>query len=331
MPSRKLEAQLEALSGCKRSTPTDETTALLRKSLADSSGLVIGKAAEAVAHLNLRDLLPLLVSSYGRLFEQGVKRDPQCWGKIGIAKALQTFEYDFSEPFVRALQYQQWEPVWGTVVDTAEPLRSLGCLMLVGCTDLLREDKLWLLMRALTDGAAGVRLHAARALEQMEGREAALLLRLKARMGDKEAANIGQILQSLLTLEGASGVPFVSEFVHQTGWAARDSEVAEQAALALEVSRLPEALASLIAGWNQRASGQVDTGTLLRAISSARQEPALDFLLGLVRDGRQGEAVAAVEALGLHEHSDTIRSRTEAVVKERDNHEVQSAFERTFK
>ncbi len=330
MPSRKIEAQLELLASVRRSGTGSEDTALLQKLLADPVGLVVAKAADVTAELQLRNLIPDLLRAYARLFELGPKRDAQCWGKIAIAKALKELDHAEAEPFVRALSYQQWEPVWGTEVDTAGPLRAIAIMALLQCNDLLREDKLWHVMRGLTDAETTVRLDAARTLEQMEGREAVLLLRLKARMGDKDAGVTGQVLQSVLHAEGATAVPFVGEFLFQRGWNGKDDELAEHAALALGASRLPSALELLIDCWRDRMDIALKQEVVLRALSSSRDEHALEFLLSIVREGRYQEATTALEALGLHQDSESIRKRTQSAVTERGNPDLDVAFKRAF-
>ena len=59
--------------------------------------------------------------------------------------------HDESAAFLRGLRHVQMEAVWGSTVDTAATLRSTCALALLQCTDLTREDKLWHVMRALTD------------------------------------------------------------------------------------------------------------------------------------------------------------------------------------
>ncbi len=116
--------------------------------------------------------------------------------------ALKDLEFAESDSFIRGLSYQEWEPVWGSEVDTAADLRATCTLALVQCLDLLREDKLCHLLRSLTDACGPVRLEAARVLEQMQGREAALMLRIKVQLGDRESSVTGQAVKSLLVVEG---------------------------------------------------------------------------------------------------------------------------------
>ncbi len=329
MPSRKIEEQLQLIKSLQDLGDVPQTIAGLRACLADRVNLVVAKAAAATAHLQVRALVPDLLAAYSKLFEDGAKRDPQCWGKTAIAKALKALDYSESAPFVRGLSYQQWEPVWGSEVDTAADLRATCTLALVQCLDLVREDKLWHLLRSLTDACVPVRLEAARALEQMEGRESALMLRIKAQLGDRESAVTGQVMESLLAVEGGSAVPFVEGFLLQRGEPDYNEEVAEFAALALGASRLPEAVALLQKTWQGFLKPQMKP-VILRAISNSRDPQAFDFLLGIVRNGRLGDAVTAVEALAIHRDSEAVYESVQAAVGERDNAELQNVFKQAL-
>ena len=179
------------------------------------------------------------------------------------------------------------------------------------------------LIDAFSDEIATVRADIARALEQMEGEEACLLLRLKALLGDEEAPVTGQVLESLLRLERAAAVPFVAKFLRSGG------EVAEEAALALGASRLSAAIEVLKQTWrNSRLL--VTEDVLLRAISTSRQESAIKFLLDIVRSGREREALAALGAVALHRGSAEILARVAAAVESRSEPSINDTFRSEF-
>ena len=135
-------------------------------------------------------------------------------GKNAIAKALTEMDYRQSEAYLRGARHVQMEPVWGGQEDTASALRGICLLGLVTCSDVRRETVLRCLVDALTERAQTVRVEAVRALAEMGGDESALLLRLKARAGDKEPPVVGQAFDSLLRLEGAEAVGFIAEFLN---------------------------------------------------------------------------------------------------------------------
>src|SRR5262245_26147515 len=130
MASRKLEDRLEQLRQLRSQGPSESVDGLLRKALNDRSNLIVAEAAKIVAEQHRSPLIPELLSSFARLFEDPVKTDPKCWGKSAIVKALVALEYDVSAPFVRASQHVQMEPVWGGQEDAAIHLRANAVLAL---------------------------------------------------------------------------------------------------------------------------------------------------------------------------------------------------------
>jgi len=291
MANRRIEAQLEKLSTLRRA-PLEEAAAAVRQSLADRVNLVVAKAANLAAERNLSDAIPDLCRAFERLFEDPLKRDPQCWGKNAIAKALKELEYRESAPYLRGAAHIQMEPVWGGQEDTAGPLRGICLLALPACTDIQRPQILRHLVNALTEPASPVRADAARALAELQGDDCALLLRLKARAGDTEAAVTGQVFESLLAIERREGIPFVHAFLEP------GDAVAEEAALALGGSRLAPAVELLLEAW-KTARGAEFREAILRALSISRDEAAIAFLEALAAEGRPQDAAPARAALDL--------------------------------
>src|SRR5262245_15169483 len=112
MAHDRVEQQLEAVRRVGQGEPSPEAAAALRKALRDRVGMVAGRAAQAAVELQLKELVPDLLAAFDRLFEDPVRRDPQCWGKNAIAKALAAFDYHESPRFVRGSRHVQMEPVW---------------------------------------------------------------------------------------------------------------------------------------------------------------------------------------------------------------------------
>jgi hypothetical protein len=321
MARDRVQRRLEHLKEIRVAGPSDAIIKELRAALNDRVNVIVAKAAAIADEWQERTLLPDLLKNFERLFSKAAEADPQCSGKNAISKALKNLACADSGVFLRGLQHRQWESVWGGKTDTAAVLRGTCALALVQCTDLPRHETLVHLVDALTESEAGVRADAARAVEQMGGRDAALLLRLKARAGDKEARVTGQVLESVLQLEGAGGVSFVAGFLQEA-----NEEVSEEAALALGVSRLSEAIAVLQAAWLKQAPS--GGAALLRAISASRLDPAIDFLLEQVRTARLQAAEEALRALELHRDSEQIAKRVEEAVSSRE--ELRRLFRERF-
>ena len=313
MAKDRVERQLENLKALRAAGSSEDSVKELRKALSDKVNVIVAKAASIADEWQSQALLPDLTSAFSRLFVNPGESDPQCWGKNAISKTLKNLGCAESAVFLKGVQHQQWESVWGGKTDTAGVLRGTCALALVQCSDLPRDEILLHLVSSVTDADAKVRADGARALEQMGGREATLLLRLKARSGDKEARVTGQVLESILQLESTRGISFVAEFLQHA-----DDEVSEEAALALGVSRLPEAVDLLKEAFlklSLRRSGE----SLLRAISASRLDSALAFLLDQVRTARPNKAEEALHALGLHRDSEQIVKQVEAAVSGRED------------
>jgi hypothetical protein len=291
MAKRQIEEELERLNGL-RHLPRPEAAMAIRKALADRVNLVIAKAANLAAELDIRDAVPDLRRAFDRLFDEPQKRDPQCWGKNALAKALKELELREAAPYLRGAVHIQMEPVWGGQEDTAGALRGICLLALPACPDIPREQVLRHLVNALTEPAPPVRADAARSLAEMQGDDCALLLRLKARAGDQEPAVTGQVLESLLAIERKEGIPFVKGFLDP------GDQVAEEAALALGGSRLAAGVELLMEVW-KAARGAEFRQAILRALSISRHESALTFLQSLAAEGRPQDAADARAALEL--------------------------------
>lgn len=311
MPKRDVEAVVQRI-GLLRDVAHAEAVIELRKALLDRVNLVVAKAAKLVAERQIRELIPELLATFDRLFVDPVERDTQCWAKNAIAKALTDLDYRESAPFLRGRQHIQMEAVWGGRQDTAQTLRGICLLGLASCNDITRAKILRLLVDSMADEAQVVRVDAVHAVAEMDGEEAILVLRLKARVGDREAAVIGQVFDSLLRLERDAALPLVAEFLDGP------DDVREEAALALGSSRMAAAVEILLKAL-PRARDPYFRKTVLRALSASRQEKAMEFLLGLVREGLRADMDAALEALELHRESAEIRAAIERAINDRGN------------
>ncbi len=291
MARRDVQGEIERL-GRLRDAAAEEADGALRKALGDRVNLVVAKAAKLIGEMNRRELIPDLLRALDRLLEKGAERDPQCWGKSAIVKALVDLDHRDSGPFLRGVRSVQMEPVWGKLEDMAQNVRGICVLALAACTDLRREEILRHIVDVMTDPAQTVRTEAVRALESMEGDESALLLRLKARTGDREPPVMGQVFDSLLKLEREQGVAFVAPFLEGEA-----PEIGGEAALALGISRLPGTVEILRAAYDPARPELRQV--ILRALGASRSDAAIEFLRTVARDGAPLDMAAAREALAL--------------------------------
>jgi HEAT repeat protein len=294
----------------------------LRKGIKDKINLVSARAAQVTAEMHLRELVPDLLAAYGGLFENAAAADKQCAAKIAMARALAHLDYREHAPFLRGLRYRQMEAGWGAPVDTAIPLRGICALALAACNDLTRAMIFRHLIDTLTDEAAVVRVEAARAIAAMDGEEAALMLRLKAKFGGEEPSVIGQVFDSLLEVEREGGLPFLAEFLRS-----EPEEIQAEAAISAGSSRLPAGV-DLLLDELPRVTPQRLRNVILRGLSASRQPRAIEFLIGLL--GRESDdAAGAMDALALHRESAPIREAVEAAMRSAST-EMQGRFSEKF-
>lgn len=306
MPGKKnFDAQLAALDAL-REQPDDACVPPLRTALKHQNNYIVAKAADQVAQRRLDALLSDLATAFDRFFEDPEKRDPQCWAKNSISRALAAFELQDPAPFLRGIKHVQLEAVWGGRSDTAGALRGTCALALVQCRSVLEADLLRHLIDVLVDTDKTARNDAVRALEQLDSPSAALLLRLRAQTGGDEPEILGACYAAVLSIEGASALPWAARFL------ASEDDAAGEAALAIAATHSPEAFELLKSRWDSTRDPWFRS-VLLSAIALTRQSAATEFMLGMVRADSLG-ADLAVEALLRSAPSDEIVQQLKSLV-----------------
>jgi HEAT repeat protein len=312
---RKFEEQLAALDSL-RQKPPEAAVEPLRKALTHRNNFVVSKAADIVRELELKSLLPELLTAFDRFFTDPVKSDPQCWAKNSIGRTLAAFEHHDAEVFLRGMKHIQLEPVWGGSSDTAATLRATCAVALVQCRSLSDTDVLAELIELFGDKEKFVRGAAAQAIEQTGSPSSMLLLRLKAIAGDSEPEVLGACYGGILRLEGAKAIPWVSQFLEA------GDDAAAEAALALAATHTVAALDFLRDNFEQ-ASDPWFRSVLLSAIALTRQDGALEFLFDQVRS-ESLNAEGAIEAILRSLPSAEVTSRLETLVA--GNQRLKRAF-----
>jgi hypothetical protein len=290
----------------------------LRKALAHRNNFLVSKAAKLVADAELFALLPDILAAYDRFFLDAEKTDPKCWAKDALAKAMVKLEHRQKEPYLRGLRHHQLESVMGGKSDSAGPLRCICAHALVDCPGINDADLLAILLDPLTDTDKTVRIEAARAIGQVGGVSAALILRLRALLAKDEPEVLGAVYSALLSIEGSRAIALVAAALEE------GDDLAAEAAFALADARTPEALAPLLARFRAGADAWF-TGVLLSAIALTRLPEAIDFLLALIaRNAR--EAPAVIEAIGRSAPNAELRARLENAVARTANPRLDQAF-----
>lgn len=317
-------AAIESLAESLRASAAVGNTeqAHLRKTLGHRNNFLVAKAAKLAAEFELIGMLPEVLAAYGRFFLDPARTDPKCWAKEALAKALVKLGHRGKDEYLRGMRHHQMEPSFGPPIDTAGALRATCAHALVDCPGISDADLLAALLEPLTDGDKVVRIEAARAIANVGGVSAALLLRLRALLGsspgEEEPEVLGTVYGALLSLEGAAAVPLVAERLEA------GDDLSGEAAFALSEARNAEALAALTARLEAGADAWF-TGVLLSAIALTRLGEAMDFLVAMVaRDAR--EAPAAIEALAQIAPSAELRTRLAEAVEQADSPRLRAAL-----
>src|SRR5262249_46628890 len=237
--------------------------------LGDRSNLVVVAAAELAGEHAIVELAKDLEAAFARFRANPLRDDKLCRAKIAIVQAPGKMEHQRPAVFETAAAHVQLEPVWGGTEDTAVPLRAAALIALArvdGSSSLPR------LVDAMIDPSKDVRIAAAQAMGYVGTEAAGLLLRLKARIGDRDPEVLSECLSGLLTVNPRETLGVVSEFL-EPGTAA----CCEAAALALGKSRLPDAFEPLKVCWPRCLSSDLRQQVLL-AIAMMRLPTAIDYL-----------------------------------------------------
>jgi HEAT repeat protein len=263
-----------------------------------------------------------LPDAFARLLEDPVKRDPNCWGKIAIAKALFDADVRADEVWIAGSRHVQPEPVLGGRQDTAAALRGTCIMALV---HQHHPRAMVEAARLLVDPERAARVAATRALAASgDPAVAEPLLRLKVAAGESDPEVLGECFAALLELAPEASLPFVIAFLDGKS----DAE-AECAAIALGGSRLPAAFGPL----RERAEAFTLANrrrALLLGIALLRREDAWDYLVERIADGASATASAAIEALGTFRHDEVLRDRVLQAAATRGDARLLGAARTTF-
>jgi HEAT repeat protein len=314
-------ADLQALVAQGKSEATVDA---LRRALKDRSNYVVGKAAEVAGRLSCSELIPELGAAFDRFMQDPVKTDPQCWAKNGITKALVSFDEPATTLYLRGLSHYQPEPSFGRPQDSAATLRAICAHALLLCRELSDITVLRHLVDLLADPEHSARIEACRAIAQVGRPEGALILRTKIYSGDEREEVIGHAMAALLALEPKESVPLIAKFLEHA-----KEDIRFQAASALAECREPEAFEALRRSHEQARDPQWRR-TLLISIGASLQQPAIDFLIGLIQPENTRDAADAIAALEPVRFREEQKNRIEAAVRKTESAPLLQTFHKFF-
>lgn len=280
-----------------REGPPDEARKELAKFLEQKSNLLVARAVEVAAELELVDrLFEKIEAAFWRFMERPAERDKSCRAKTAIVRALLESGRRADEIYLAGVEHAQPEWVWNATEDTAVDLRGLCGMALVEMGHPDAVDRLAVL---LADPEKLARAHAARALGDT-GKYAVLpLLKFKILIGDEEPEPITECFESYLRIAEADGLDFVASHLAGRG------VTAECAALALGEARIAGSEGPLIEA--ARSEPQLERRRAFYvALSMLRNDAAKAFLRKIAEeDDRRGDREAAEQALAIFQNLET--------------------------
>jgi HEAT repeat protein len=309
-------ARLEALRHAPASAP--EVVAEIRKGLASKHNLPAAKAAGLAGAKKLREVEGALVDAFKRFLGPGT--DKGCLAKTAIVKALVAIDTCDDAVYLIGSRHVQPEPTWGGSSDVAVELRCESVMALVR----MNSRRMWdPLVRLLADADANARAIAARSLGATGQDVARWLLEFKILTGDREPAVTGECFGAWLAV--TRSVELIVPFLNS-----HDDALREAAALALGESRLPEAFTALRAAHAGDVRRDSDFARLLAlAVAMTRQPDAIEYLVQVLAEGRQN-AEDVLEALAMYRGDATVRAKVEGAITGAPAN-TRRAFEKHFR
>lgn len=287
---------------------TPEGRKQMAKALASKSNLVAAKAARIVGDAQWTELTEELVAAFDRFLKRGTELDKGCVALNAIARALYGLDYDGVDLYLAGMRHVQMEPTWGGSSDTAVELRGV-CAM--GLASTTYPNKLRELVNLLVDSEWQARAGAVRAIATVGSDAATLLLRFKALSGDKEPEVLSECFSGLLEVGGGEAMPLVKSFA-----GGRNQEVREAAILALGASRRADAVDWLKERFEAVAHLETRKCILL-SLATSRTEPAIEFVLGVIRNGSAQTSAMAVSAMEVNRADRRMQEEVEKALQAR--------------
>ncbi|HLG96284.1 MAG TPA: HEAT repeat domain-containing protein [Bryobacteraceae bacterium] len=317
--ARAIEDALRAILDMRESPEKYDLKRDLAPFLKHRSNHVVAAAVATAERLEASTLAQDMVDCFTNLMHDPAKRDPGCKALLAIAKALASMDQSAARVYFLGIKHVQMEASFGPPVDAAAELRGV-CAQ--GLARMLHPDALQECVTLLADPEPAARAGAVRAIADYGAPEGALLLRLKALVGDKHEQVIAECFSALLRLAPAPSLEFVAGFLRNPS-----DEIAQNAAFALGESHLAGAFPLLREAWEQTAAPERRRAFLV-AIALLRLDTAVDFLLARASDDSLSAAAGAIAALGMYASDENICARVRPLVATRP--QLSSIFEKEF-
>jgi len=294
MPPRKdpIKEAFQKISSLRDEGYSVEAVIELKTILEKQSGMVVAKVAPLIADWYETSLVADLEQCFYRLLENGEDRDPQCWGKVAIIKALHDLLWQDSAVYISGCKTVQMEPVRGGQEDSAVSLRIASIEALMQRSVMDTTVLMQTLADLIADPSRRVRAEAVRSSIHGPAEIVGPMLRLKIRMGDEDARVLGNCFDALLAkVPSQSSVDLIDSFLFE-----EDAILAAEAMASLASSAFSEAIAKVTETYDEFEDEQLRR-ILLTSLGASPTQEALDFLyLQLQKDLPDARwALSAVE------------------------------------
>jgi len=312
-----IDRRLADLTALAKSSEPEQLIEALRRALTDKNNLIIARAALIAGEKNLAQLVPDLAASFHRLMD---KEDKGCTGSTAIIKALYEIGAAEEAVFIQGVQHVQMEATWGGKSDVAAELRGWSAMGLVRMASRRATE---MIVPLLVDPEFQARVMGIRAAAYSGKDELMWLLRLKALMGDREIDATAECLSGLMRGWPRQCAEFVGSFID------RSDDLRQGALAALSESRSREAFAVLKNAFDERLDPNFRR-EIMEAMANLRREEAMDFLIGIIREGSAGTARDAIHALKAYRADQAIAARVKEAAAGHENLTIGDAVREIF-
>lgn len=322
MPRNTVEKELSDLAALSKRRDDPEAARKLSAALGSKVCFVAARAAELAGEFRLNSLAGDLIGAFDRFLNNPKIQDQGCSAKTAIAKAL----YELGEPtaeavFLAGIEYFEMAGGYGSPIDVAAELRGYCGL---GLVRIASRQAMPRLVDLLNDPARQARMVAARALVYSGRDEAALLLRLRLLIGDRDSDVMNECFNSLVRIRQPDIVRFLVRFFDNT-----DPDIRTSVALSLGETRDGNALDALQVQHRSETDPDVRRAIVLAA-TTLRLPAATDWVVQLIESSGVNDAVDAIEAMGMFKRDQTIAERTRVAAGKRKEAKIAEAFSKYF-
>lgn len=317
-----IDVRLKRLAELANEPDSESARAELRRSLRETSNLVIAKATEIIGERELMEFIDELKALWQPLCSEP-ERDRGCTAKTAIVDALARLGLDDPDFCLAGMKYVQIDPGWPSS-DTAVNVRGGCAMLLVRSWKIGVNDKLIAMTELLADPERVARVHAVNAIADV-GHECVIpLLRVKIQCGHENIEVTGACFSALLRLRPEESVPFVARYLRHS-----DEQLVCEAAAALGECGRPDAIQILIETWKRTDDDDLKE-SLLISLGLSRHALAVDFLISVLSSVTKASE-PALRALAPNRFYADIRQRVQTAVEATKNGRLRAIFNELFR